>query len=174
MHHKGNLVVGAIFVVLGGLFLLNNLNLVDLSGIDIGYIFATFWPLFIIIPGIALQYSYFSGSNRDAGILVPAGVLLTIGTVCQLSMLFDLWHILWPGFILAPAVGLYELYYYGTREKALLIPVAILGGLSLLFFASFSVNFLFRYRFGGMVVPILLIAVGVIILFRNKHGDGSF
>ncbi len=174
MFRKGNVILGAIFIVFGGLFLLNNLNLVSFEWMDIGYIFATFWPLFVIIPGIIMHQSYFAGDTRDAGILVPGGILLTIGVVFQLSMLFDIWHLLWPGFILAPAVGLFELYYFGTREKALLIPVGILGGLSIIFFGTFSLSQLFKYSIFKLVVPLVLIGIGIVILAGNSDRYKKF
>ncbi len=68
--------------------------------------------------------------------LVPGGVLLVVGLVNQISFMFNIWHILWPGFVFAPAFGLFELYWFGKKEKGLLVPVGILTALSLIFFAS--------------------------------------
>lgn len=169
MNRKGNYVIGAIFIILGALFMLNNLDLIDFDWMDLGFLMANFWPMFVIIPGLAMHHSFFSGKSKDAGILVPGGILLTVGIVFQISMLFNLWHVMWPGFILAVAVGLFELYYFGTREKGLLIPVGILGGLSLIFFSSFSLGHIFRFRIGSLIFPVVLITIGAVILAGNGN-----
>lgn len=172
MNRRSNIVIGGIFVLLGGMFLLRNLNVPGFyfNLFDIGFLFANFWPsLFLLLPALAMHYSFFSGNNRDAGILVPGGILLVTGITCQLSTLFNVWHVMWPGFLLAVAVGLYELYLFGGREKGILIPVTILGGLSLIFFTS-TIGFLLPFR--HLFVPLLLILLGVVILFkRPTHRD---
>ncbi len=169
MRNRGNYVLGFIFVILGGLFLLKNLDIFDFS-FNIGYVFANFWPMFIIIPGIMMHSSFFSGKNHDPGILVPGGIFLTVGIVCQISMLYDVWDLTWPGFILAVAVGLFELYVFGSREKGILVPVAILTTLSTIFFVTFSLKKIINY---GLVIPGAFILVGLVIIF-NRGNTNKF
>lgn len=171
MYKKGNLVLGLIFVIIGVLFLLSNLNLpgFEFDIFDIGFFFANFWPLFIIIPGLIFHYAFFAGRNRDAGLLVPGGILLVTGLTCQLSELFNIWHITWPGFILAVAVGLFELYLFGSRERGLLIPVGILGGLSIIFFVSFSVKEILGFGASKILVPAVLIIIGISVLSKGNR-----
>jgi hypothetical protein len=166
--HKGTMFIGLVLILVGILYLLNNFGIFQIyfDIFDIGFIFSRFWPLFIIIPGLIFHYSFFTAKTPDAGLLVPGGILLVAGFTCQLSMLFDLWAYLWPGFMLAVAVGLFELYVFGTREKGLLIPVFILGGLSVIFF-SFSlgsIGFLRTY-----LIPLILIFGGILIVARNRR-----
>ena len=168
MHNRGNVLLGLMFVVIGGLILLGNLNVIYFD-FNIGFLFTYFWPMFIIIPGFLMHLSFFQGRNSDPGILVPGGILLTVGATCQFSMLFNIWDVMWPGFILAVAVGLFELYLFGTREKALLIPVGILGGLSLIFFATISLPTLIGHTFGQLIIPVILIFIGAIIIFKGNH-----
>lgn len=100
----------------------------------------------------------------------PRGILFTVGLVCQLSTLFDSWQYLWPGFILAPAVGLFEFYWFGNRNKYLLIPINILTVLSLLFFAVFSLGALYnRLIFGQPLLAIALIAIGAGLMIAPKR-----
>ena len=78
---------------------------------------------------------------------------------------------MWPGFILAPAVGLFELYIFGKRNKGLLIPIGILTGLSLIFF---SMSF---RSLGGMaryIVPAMLILIGIAVLAKDKKQQNGY
>jgi len=171
MKKKSSIVWGLIFILLGGAFLLKNFGIWDvyLNIFNIGYIISTFWPaLFLILPAIAMHSGFFSGKGRDAGVLVPAGILLTIGIVAQLSTLYGLWGVLWPGFILAVAVGLFEMYLFGSRDKGLLIPVGILSFLSLIFFVFISSDQLFGGYLRQLFIPVLFILLGVLIIFRNS------
>jgi len=70
---------------------------------------------------------------------------------------------LWPVFILAPAAGLFQLYLFGPRVKALLIPVGILTGIGCF---SLIVE-MFKIDFFVYIFSIVLIALGVYLIFRS-------
>ena len=155
------LIYGILFLVLGVVALLAAITPIKLS-------WDYFWPLFILIPGISFEYSFFnqrSKGGKNAGILVPGGILITVGVLFYINIFFG-WHLmefLWPVFILAPAIGLFQLYLFGTRIKALLIPVGILTGIGIfsLIIEMFKIDF-FVYIFS-----IILIAAGVYLIFRS-------
>ena len=76
---------------------------------------------------------------------------------------------MWPGFILAVAVGLFEFYWFGSRNKWILIPINILAVLSMLFFVVFSIGSLIGTVIGGQpYLAIVLILVGASILLLGK------
>ena len=130
----------------------------------------TLWPIFILIPSIIFHYSFFYGEKRDPGILVPGGILLVISIIFFINTLFG-WHLmmyLWPLFLFAVAFGLFELYLFGHREKALLIPIGILTGLGGIFLMnSFSQISYMRY-----LIPIGLIFLGLLLIIKKqKHGS---
>ncbi|MDN4603555.1 hypothetical protein P5G61_20100 [Paenibacillus sp. F6_3S_P_1C] len=135
-----------------------------------GTIFATFWPTLFVIPlGLFFHWLYFSMIGRGIGLLVPGGILLTAGVVSQIAMLFGNWSTMWPGFILAVAVGLFELYWFGGRNKWLLIPINILTVISLLFFAVMSIGtMLTSLSFIQPFVAIVLIMGGAWIIVGRK------
>lgn len=140
---------------------------------SVGSIFAHFWPTLFVIPvGFFFHWLYFFLEQRGVGLLVPGGVVLTVGVVCQIASLFDSWSVMWPGFILAPAVGLLELYLFGSRNRWLLIPIGILTTLSVLFFAVFGVSALLD-RFSGMkhLLVLAIAVVGIGFLFLRKKKD---
>jgi hypothetical protein len=161
----GKTVIGPLLVLAGVLLLVN-----PGGWFGSGAFFSRLWPTLFILPaGVLFHWGYFLGNRRMYGLLVPGGILVTVAVVCQIAVLFHAWHIMWPGFILAPAVGLFELYLFGVRHKALLIPVAILSCLSLSFFLMFSLGHILNFTVGGQpVAALLLIAAGAWLLFGKK------
>lgn len=163
---KSKTIGGALLLLLGIILLLN-------PGVAFGpgRIFALFWPSLFVIPlGLLFHWLYFGVVGRKGiGLLIPGGTLLMTGLVCQICMLFDNWSYMWPGFILAPAVGLLEFYWFGNRNRWLLVPINILTVLSLLFFAIFSLG-----RLAGSLltsqpyIAVLLIVAGSSILLLRK------
>lgn len=135
-------------------------------------IFAIFWPTLFVIPlSLFLHWMVFSLIGRKAlWLLVPGGILLVGGLTCQMAQMFGLWHVMWPGFILAVAVGLFELYWFGTRNKWLLIPINLLTVLSLLFFAVFSIDsVLSSFVFVQPLVAMALVLGGAWLIFNRKQ-----
>ncbi len=121
--------VGIILIIIGAIVLVDRIfNLKFLS-------MSNFWPLFVLIPGLLFEVSYFV-TRRDPGILVPGGILTTIGLLFFFET-FTGWQFArdtWPIYPLSVAIGLFQLYLFGYRQKALLIPVFILGCVSLISF----------------------------------------
>lgn len=153
-------------LILIGIFLLMNSS----KDIGTGSIFAYFWPTFFLIPlGVFFHWMYFSQIVRGIGLLVPGGILLTAGLTCQIAIVTDSWITMWPGFILAVAVGLFELYWFGNKNKYLLIPINILTVLSFIFFIAFSIgSMLSQFSIIQPILALLLIVTGVYTLFRPK------
>ncbi len=169
--NKTGKVLGSILIVLGVLFLLSNLDIIKpfWNNFNIGMFFANFWPaLFLLLPGTVFHLDFFSGRKRDPGILVPGGILLVLGVAFQINMLFGGWDIMWPVYIFSVAFGLFELYAFGTRDRGLLIPIGILGGLSVIFFISFSATRLLSFNIKPFIVPAVLIGIGLAVLFGGK------
>lgn len=160
---------GSLLLLLGIVLLLN-----QGESFGPGTIFAYFWPTLFVFPvGLFFHWLYFGMTGRrGVGLLIPGGVLLTTALVCQTAMLFDSWEYMWPGFILAPAAGLFEFYWFGNRNKWLLIPINILTVLSLLFFAVFSLGSVMSQLLSkSPYFAIILIIVGGAILTLRKKTD---
>lgn len=159
--------IGPVLIILGVLLFFN-----PGKTFGVGTIFTYFWPSMFVIPvGILLHWLYFIMTDRrGVGLLIPGGILVTAGIVCQISMLFHAWSYMWPGFILAVAVGLVEFYWFGGRNRWMLIPISILTTLSLLFFAVFSIGELFSHSFLGQpTIAVALIVAGALMLLIQKN-----
>ena len=160
---KNNILWGFFLLFAGGLLILANFGIIEIAWDNI-------WPLFVLIVGIFFEASYFI-YRKEAGLLVPGGILITYGLLFSISAIYG-WHLmgdLWPIYPLGVAIGLFQLYLLGGRDKGLLVPVGILGAVSLFFLIN---NFLFvDFR---LLVGIILVVIGIgIILKKTKKTDGT-
>jgi len=125
--------------------------------------------LFVLIAGIFFEAGYFI-SRKDAGLLVPGGILITYGLLFLFNVYYG-WHLmdnLWPIFPLGVAIGLFQLYLFGGRDKGLLIPVGILGAVSLFFLVNNLLYVDFR-----LVAGIVLVLIGILIIFNKGKKDSG-
>jgi len=158
MRNNGVVVFGLILILIGLIGILNGLEIIDVSWRNI-------WPLFILVPGLLFELGYFINGRKEPGLLVPGGILITYGALFLFCALYGMeWmQKLWPIFLLGPAVGLFQLYAFGPREKGILIPVGILGLLTAIFLTTNFSNL----NIGGMIFPVVLIIVGFIIVIST-------
>jgi hypothetical protein len=164
---------GLVFILLGAyLFFFRNVD------VGVGTLFGQFWAIIFVLPvGLFFHWMYFSMTNRRGpGLLIPGGTIVITAIVCQIATLFDSWQYLWPGFVLAPAVGLFEFYWFTNRNKYLLIPIYILFATSLVFSGIFSLGALYnRTIFGQPLLATILVVLGVALVFipSKKRDDPS-
>lgn len=157
----GNTITGLSFIIIGTIIFLANMDILNLQ-------FGLFsWPVFILIPALGFHAGFFlSGMKKDlAGLLVPGGILLTLGLLFYFEEItnFQYAEYTWPIYILAPAIGLFEMWLFGDREKGLLIPITILTVIAGFFLAQMLFAALFTFW------PVIFILVGLYILFgRSK------
>ncbi|WP_274648895.1 hypothetical protein [Paenibacillus humicola] len=157
-----------IVIVLFGLFLFSTQR----NMMDPGHIIGIFWPSMFVLPlGLLFHWMYFYALERKgSGLLIPGGILVVTALVCQISMLFDVWQYMWPGFPLAVAFGLFEFYWFSGRNKWLLVPVFINASVSIIFFTVFTLGSLLSFSFMGQsTAAIVLIVIGLLVVFRGKR-----
>ncbi|MFD1178470.1 cell wall-active antibiotics response protein LiaF [Paenibacillus puldeungensis] len=68
----GRLIGGMVLIGIGGVFLLNQLGITDIS---IGYLFSTYWPVFLILAGLA----NLANGNWRGGSFIGSLILFLIG-----------------------------------------------------------------------------------------------
>jgi len=157
---KINSIFGLLLLFIGAMLILSNFGVIEI-------VWENLWPLFLLIPGIVFELSYFT-YRKDAGLLVPGGILITYGLLFLVNVNYG-WHLmdnLWPIFPLGVAIGLFQLYLFGEREKGLLIPIGILGAISLFFL----INNLVFIDF-GLLAGILLVLIGIWIIFKKAKSS---
>lgn len=151
------LLPGIILIILGIVFLLP--RFLDIRMVHL-------WPLFVLGAGIAFFVAAFS-SRSNYGMLMPASILTVFGLMFLYSSI-EGWHAmrsLWPLFLVGPGLGFVLMYLFGKREQGLLVPGGILLGLGVFFLLGTT-----EYDY---LWPLLLIAVGALLLFssRGKQKD---
>lgn len=153
MKRINSMVWGTVLLLIGIVLTLSELNVINISG-DVT------WPIILLGLSVVFHLYYFLSNGRNEGLLVPGGILLVYGlmflAVFQFGSTFTM---LWPLFILGPALGLLELYIFSRSAKGSLIPVFILtiiGG-------GFLLNNVGIASF-GVILAIILICVGVALM----------
>lgn len=155
---RKNYLWGILLIIIGIVLLADRvLNIGIIDSVSI-------WPLFILIPGLIFELSYFT-SGRNPGLLVPGGILTTIGLLFFFET-FTNWNYseyTWPVYPLSVAIGLFQLYLFDGRPSGLLIPVFILGTVSVVSFVSivFSVFDI------TLIFAVFAILAGLYILYKT-------
>jgi hypothetical protein len=161
---------GIVLVGLGVVFLAQ-----QAVGFDIGHYG---WPIFVLLPGLALLAAFAIGPRGAAGLAVPGCVLTTIGLILAVQNTFNLWAS-WAyawGLIVA-AVGL-GLTLQGERfgqPRVVRTGIGLLEGglLGFIVFATFFELVLDISHLGigilrGTLGPAILILAGLYLLLRRR------
>lgn len=151
--------IGLIIVAVGVVLLLGKVGV-------FGFIWELFWPVLILAPGLLLHVLYFNRVLPSA-VVIPGGILVTASILFFLCTIFGwgLMGYIWPGFIFAVAVGLYEFHLFdkysprGTLLAAVIL--AIVAGI------LFGVTILFTV--GIYLIAIVLIALGVYVIWNKRR-----
>ena len=162
---RGGLIIGLVLILLGGAALL-----VQVGGVSIG------WPIWIIVPGVALIVGAVAvGGAGGTGMATAGGIVTMVGVVLAVQEAADLyqtWAYAWA--LVAPGGVGVGLIVYGllTRRSD-----DLRNGLGALFagVVVFLVGFLFFEgvvglsgdRFASLTevaVPLALVVIGVVVL----------
>ncbi|KAF2958858.1 hypothetical protein AS159_04105 [Thermotoga sp. Ku-13t] len=122
---------------------------------------AYFWPLFLLSLGFLFEFGML---GKGAGRLVPAGILIVIGTVLLVCSIFgyDKMAYLWPSFIFAPGFGLLQVYFVNRSRNVLKVSMVLITLSGIFFVATF-----FRIGWARVTFGVLLIMIGVTILIKG-------
>lgn len=175
MRDRGILYVGILLVVLGAFFLVAQVtNRWDMPfGLRLGW--GGLWPVLIIIVGLAFWLPIFLWWERKeqiAGLAVPGTIILVNGLLLLYQNTtgdWKSWAYAWALEPVAVALGLLALYFLTAKPRGLLIAVLIVGGVGVFFFVIFGAIF------GGVIGllgPLVLIAIGLLIIFQGLRGRG--
>ena len=169
---RGAVVLGALLIVLGGVFLVTNLT---------GFSFDAAWPLFIIVPGLVLLGASFAvGGEAGGGLAIAGSIVTTVGLILavqEATGLYASWAYAWA--LVAPGsvgVGMFLFGTYTGRADLTSAGVRLIAvGLGL--FIGFGLFFEGVIGLSGEgtpplegVLPIALIALGAILLVGSVVG----
>lgn len=152
---KGNLIWGLFLILIGSVLLISNLSQVSME---------ILWPVFPLTVGLVFWIGYFR-DRKNHGLLMPGSILVVVSILffyCNL-LGWEQMEILWPVFIMAPAVGFIAMYFGGEKDQGLLIPAGILFGAGIIFLIISS-------GFGDYW-PVFLIIVGLLLIFSQKFNQ---
>jgi len=82
---KINYIFGLLLLFIGVLLILANFGVIEI-------VWENLWPLFLLIPGILFELSYFI-YRKDAGLLIPAGIIITYGLLFLVNVIYG-WHLM--------------------------------------------------------------------------------
>jgi hypothetical protein len=148
-----SVITGVALITIGIIFLLPNFT--DLTLREL-------WPVLMLGPGILFFVGYLS-DRKSYGLLMPGSILTTYGLLffyCTIAGWYWM-RDLWPFYLIGPGVGFFLMYYFGKKERGLLVPGTILTLLGMIF--------LLRATEYEDYWPVVIIAAGVLLLLKGKE-----
>lgn len=135
------------------------------------------WPLFVLAPGLALLAAGLLAGRGAARLVVPGTIVTTVGLILLVQNAtdtFESWSYAW-GLVLASVGAGRALLGRSREDPALVREGARLLYLGLLLFAAFGAFFEFVVfadadAVGRYLLPLLLVAAGVFLLWRERRG----
>jgi hypothetical protein len=172
---SGSLILGLLLIVVGAAYLIAQYAPpLPLAKVDLGHYG---WPLFVIVPGLALLAAGIS-SRSSSGLCVPGAIVAVAGAVLAIQNTFDLfatwayaWALVAPGgvglgiFIQGIVTGQHGLRAAGLRTMGIGIVIFLIG--AAFFEGVIHISGREFGLAGQVLLPALLIAVGVWLLVRR-------
>ena len=176
---RGAIVLGAILIVVGGAFLVTNVT---------GFSFDAAWPLFVIVPGLALLgASFTTRTEAGVGLAIAGSIVTTVGLVLaaqEATGLYATWAYAWA--LVAPGSVGVGMFLFGTftGRQDLRSAGLRLAGIGLALFVGFAIFFEGVIGLSGDgppplegLLPVALIALGALLvvgsLFGRRRSDAS-
>lgn len=165
--NMGSMIAGATLIVLGGLFLIS--QFMNIS------IWRFLWPLFVLLPGIAMFVAVYGGGKQTAGLAIPASIVSMVGLILLFQSITDHWESWAYAWALIFPVGLgLGMYISGVRaeddntiqsgKKMLRTGVVIFVLLGVFFETIFAAG---GTLFGRIFWPVAIILLGVYLILRQ-------
>ncbi len=176
----GRLVFGLLLVAVGGFLLLNEVFNIDL--------FSIAWPLFVIVPGLAMLAVAVSGGKRTHPLAIPGSIVTMVGLVLFVQQIFDIyasWAYAWA--LVAPTAvgfGIWLNAQLEGNEKERTSGVHVMEIGAILFAAGFvffelilNLNGMVNQTTAAIVGGLMLVAGGGLLigwsLKRSGGGTGA-
>ena len=167
---------GVALVLLGGLFLIQ-----ELTGFDVWH---WTWPFIVVGVGGVFFVAMVLGGKNSSGLAIPATIITTTGLILLYQNTFNAWQT-WAYawaliFPTAAGLGTWIKGWWGDQPNTerVGLRMAEFGAILFLAFAAFfelllNLSGFFVQSEGGVVVAVVLIAVGVYLLLRSGETTSS-
>jgi hypothetical protein len=140
------------------------------------------WPLFILIPGVALLSVAAFGGRAASALFIPGSILTTLGSIFfvqNATDYFESWAYVWTLIPASVGVGLMllgersgnpQLVGQGRRLAGIFAAIFVVA---LIFFEAFIFGDLLGTWLFRTALPLILIAAGAFLLFQERGGVSS-
>jgi len=128
--------------------------------------FKDLWPAILLFFGTILYVIYFSTRKKKNRLfIIFLATFIAISSIPLFILTFtssDNINLLWPAFVLALGLGTLSVYFYGKKQKFLLITSSIIIIAPILVWIFYSIQSKF-----GLIIGVILFIVGVAFLTRG-------
>lgn len=163
----GRTIAAVVLIGLGLLFLLG--QTLNFS------IFGALWPLFVLLPGAAFLYFAATGGKDKAGLAVPGAIIGGTGAILMYQNLTGHWESWAYAWLLYPVFLGMALQFMGQRtgDRGTYDTgsgFVRYGGTAFLVGAAIFELMIFGGGgfLGGMALPLVLVGLGALMLFRGR------
>ena len=165
--YNWQLYMGFVLVVIGGLFLADQLLETHLM--------ATFWPLLVILFGLTFFVGMLVVGKKGAWLAIPGAVVTTLGILLFIQNSFNLWvtwAYAWALLISATGLGLLIMNGY-LKQRRLRQIAGLIIGIGLTSFVIFGVLFEMIFNIAGtdtnsgIFLGAGLVLLGVFVVFSR-------
>ena len=171
MGNRATLYAGIVLIAFGAMFLVIEIAGALFSALGLAGGWGQFWPLTIVLVGLAFWLALLVWWDRHssiAGLAVPGTIVLMNGLLLLYQSVtgdWGSWAYVWSLEPIFVGLGLLMLYALGKRERGLLVASVIVSGVGIAFLLIFG------SIWGGWVVQLVsalaLILAGVLLLMRG-------
>ncbi len=138
-------------------------------------IWSELWPFFVILPGLPFLYLALRGGKAMTGLIFPGIVIVGTGLILLYQNVFNVfesWTYMWAAYPIMVGLGMrFQGKRLGNKSEVTVGRSLIFGGGAILLAFGFLFEFLiFNSILGGItgfLLPLLLIAGGVFLLYRR-------
>ncbi|MCL5985871.1 MAG: hypothetical protein M1371_04805 [Actinobacteria bacterium] len=151
------LIVAAILIMLGLLFLIENFLPSWM------HITSLIWPVIFLAGGFWFLFTAASNHRKCWGLFMPGSILTALGLIFLVtSYLPFTWSFLWPIILISIGIGFFLMMFFG-RVFGLIIPAAIFCSLGIAFFII-SVLASISSAAWSLLWPLIIVFIGAALM----------